>query len=572
MRWISIPFLFAVILKSYRDVAEKTKPRSMATIIRLLCIFVTGLGLYYALAKIDFKNLGQAFSRLRIGWFAGGVALFGFACVIAGWRLHLMVRLTRVVVHFQATLRTVLVGHFFYTVFLGAAGGDLAKTAVYTRWFRMPLPEVLVAFSLDRLLGLAGLLVFALMGVGLASANGAFARVGATELRIPPWMLVALTAAAIAALFVVWRWRPKGNSIFVRTWNSLTESGQRLLSSPRLAGSGLLSGVIVQAALSSVFAVNLRAVASVPIHWEEIFWVFPLLFALSALPISVGGLGVRETAALGLLGMFGIPPADAVAASLLTFATGLIWMLTGAIIFAREETLQARPLELARKISVVIPTLNEAQSLPSVVEHLRKVPEVSEIIVVDGGSSDGTARLAEALGCKVLVSPASRGGQLRTGAVAATEDVILLLHADTWLPAHAGSAIVNALRDSRVVAGAFWKIFRDPPFLLKGSRWKCALRFYLGGRFAADQGIFVRRASLEKIGGIPDQPLMEEFELCRRMRKIGRLALADATVETSARRFAARGIVRTYTRMWRVTLQYYLGTPPAELKRLYEVE
>jgi GT2 family glycosyltransferase len=87
-----------------------------------------------------------------------------------------------------------------------------------------------------------------------------------------------------------------------------------------------------------------------------------------------------------------------------------------------------------------------------------------------------------------------------------------------------------------------------------------------------DQAMFVRREVLQKIGGVPDVPLMEEFELCRRLRKIGRLALADATVTTSARRFAKLGVARTYLRMWRVTLSYWLGMKPRELRRIYERE
>ncbi|MBI3414001.1 MAG: TIGR04283 family arsenosugar biosynthesis glycosyltransferase [Verrucomicrobia bacterium] len=227
-------------------------------------------------------------------------------------------------------------------------------------------------------------------------------------------------------------------------------------------------------------------------------------------------------------------------------------------------------METSHRISVVIPTLNEAGALPATVASARRVPEVMEIIVVDGGSTDATLTVARELGCRVFSHARSRGGQLRAGAMLARGDVVLLLHADTWLPTDAGRAIANCLRDAKVVGGGFWKIFREPSWLMRGSRWRCAVRFYFGKRFMGDQAIFVRRAALEKIGGVPDVPLMEEFELCRRLRAVGRLALANVTVSTSARRFTERGVIRTYARMWRVTLQYWLGTPPEKLARLYE--
>jgi cellulose synthase/poly-beta-1,6-N-acetylglucosamine synthase-like glycosyltransferase len=146
----------------------------------------------------------------------------------------------------------------------------------------------------------------------------------------------------------------------------------------------------------------------------------------------------------------------------------------------------------------------------------------------------------------------------------------LLLHADTWLAPNATRAMLDCLRDHAVVGGGFWKEFRDPSFLLLGSKWKCSIRLWLGRRIAGDQGMFVRRSVLEYIGGIPDMVLMEEFALCSRLRREGRIALADAVVLTSARRFQKLGVFRTYMRMWWVTTRYRFGASPAELRKLYE--
>lgn len=221
-------------------------------------------------------------------------------------------------------------------------------------------------------------------------------------------------------------------------------------------------------------------------------------------------------------------------------------------------------------LSVIIPTLNEAEELPETVRRAQRVPEVIEIIVVDGESSDGTVRIAEGLGCRVLTASRSRGGQMRLGASQATGDVVVLLHADTWLPPKAGQAIFDCLRNAAVVGGGFWKRFRRRRFVMLGSRIRCAVHLHLAGLILGDQALFARRVVLEKVGGVPDLPLMEEFELCRRLRRVGRLALARATVTTSERRFAKFGVIRTYALMWRVTLLYYHGTPIERLRRLYE--
>lgn len=220
-------------------------------------------------------------------------------------------------------------------------------------------------------------------------------------------------------------------------------------------------------------------------------------------------------------------------------------------------------------ISVIIPVLNEVAALEETVRRVRRVPEVCEIIVVDGGSQDGTQSLARSLGCPVLTSTPGRGGQLRLGAQGATGDVVWLLHADTWVEPDAGQVLLRCLQDTSVVAGGFWKRFRERRWLLLGSRVKCAIRVWIGRRIVGDMAMFVRRDALEQIGGVPDMELMEDFELSRRLRKIGRLALADGVVTTSARRFIQKGVLATYLKMWQITMLYRLGRSPAELRRRY---
>ena len=222
------------------------------------------------------------------------------------------------------------------------------------------------------------------------------------------------------------------------------------------------------------------------------------------------------------------------------------------------------------KISVVIAALNEAAELPATLEKVRAVPEVIEIIVSDGGSTDDTCKLSAAAGARVVTGARGRGFQFRLGAEQAVSEVVLLLHADTWLPPNAGEAIAKVLQDQQIVGGAFYKTFREPHWLMRGSRFRCWWRMWTQQFAYGDQALFVRRDVLEKIGGVPAVPLMEEHELCRQLRRVGRLRLADATVTTSARRFRERGVLRTYWRMAVTNLRWQLGASPEELRRLYE--
>ena len=535
---------------------------------RLASVAVAAGALLYVFGRVEPPQLMHTLRNCRFGWLLAAISVYGAAFLPAAWRWHLMLRLPGTVVHFTATFVLSLIGHFFYTVFFGVAGGDLAKSGFHAKWYRFSVPEILAAAPLDRLLGFGGLIVFITLSFGLAAYNGAFAHLELGLSRVPVTWLGATVVLVLVGYFCFRRWgRGSGVSMWLQAF---ALGGRQVLTSRPILWQGLLCGFLVQVALAGSLALGLQAVSHSPLPWGRLAWTFPVITIISAIPFTVAGLGFREGAALTLLGMYGVSSADAVAASFLTLVVRLFWAVVGGLLFWRERRLQFNQRPLSKSISVVIPTLNEASSLRETIERLREIPEICEIVVVDGGSHDETRTVAAQLGCRVLTSPPGRGGQMRLGAAQSTGDVILLLHADTWLPAHAGKAIVNCLRDNHAVGGGFWKRFRDGGPLLLGSRFKCAIRLYCGRRILGDQAMFVRREVLEGIGGVPDMPLMEEFELCRRLRTAGRLALADATVITSARRFAKHGVIRTYLRMWRVTWQYRLGTPPQDLRRIYE--
>jgi rSAM/selenodomain-associated transferase 2 len=541
---------------------------------RLLALTVTGALLFLVFRQLPLGNLGESLGHLRPGWFAAAFAIYGAALVLGGLRSHSAYRLTDRAVHASASCRAFFAGHFFFVVLFGAAAGDVAKSAVYARWYQFRMAEVLAAAPLDRFFGFAGTTALALGVTALVMASGGFQAL--EKLHLPalgPWLWILSALIILALCLLVW-WAPQGEAAWKRTIQTFRAGVLRLTRTPRLAANGFIFAFLAQSALSAVIALNLAAVTQSQLDWARIVWTFPVITIIGCVPFTVAGAGVREAAALTFLGLYNVPPGDCVAAALLTLVTKLTWAMIGGAVLWREESLyRARPNHFqAQSVSVVIPTLNEAANLAETIQQARLSSHVCEIIVVDGGSVDSTAELARNLGCQVLTHPAGRGGQLRAGAAQAKGDVILLLHADTFLPSNSCDAMLNCLRDRAVVAGGFWKIFQKPSFLMLGSKIRCGIRLVFGGRIAGDQGMFIRREVLSAIGGVPDVELMEDFELSRRLRQVGRLALADATVVTSARRFRRLGVVRTYLRMWWVTTLYRFGVPPQQLRKIYERE
>ena len=530
---------------------------------------VSAVSLYLVFHKQPVGKLWTIFKHTDPFLLLAGLAVFGLALLCSAIRWHLVLRMTGCSTHFGATARTTFVSHTFSVFLFGPLGADVGRTTLYSRWYHQPMPRILLSISLDRILTLFGWGTFVGMGMIIAVQKG-FMPLGKLAGRMNAgWLLGGVLVCGAGAWMAV-RHVKQSRSIVGRAGRPFLDGLKQLASRPGLSFTGWLLTLASQIVLVATSILFLQAVSPQPIPWWRILWIFPVVMFLGTLPISAAGLGVREGASMVMLSWYHIPAEDAVAASLLTFVAFLVWSVPGAFILARHEREYKKHARAApESISVVIATLDEAAELPATLERLSRVAEVREIIVVDAGSADATTALAERAGCRVLMCGPGRGGQMRLGAEGATGDVVLFLHADSWVTPQAGSAIFLALKDKGVVAGGFWKVFRERRFLLRGSRFKCASRLYFGGLILGDQGFFVLREELQAAGGVPEMPLMEEFELCRRLRKAGRLALADAVVTTSARRFLDGGIIRTYARMWKLALTYQLGKPAEELKSEY---
>jgi rSAM/selenodomain-associated transferase 2 len=216
------------------------------------------------------------------------------------------------------------------------------------------------------------------------------------------------------------------------------------------------------------------------------------------------------------------------------------------------------------KLSVVIPALDEAERIETAIRGAFDPPldgdtTTVEVIVVDGGSADATAQVAAAAGARVLRGERGRARQLAAGVCASDGEVVLFLHADTRLPRGWRAAVCDALCDPGVVGGAFRLRFDEQAPVFRFIEFGARLRARLWRMPYGDQALFVRRSTLDAIGGIPDVPVMEDVDLVQRMKRAGRLALLDATVVTSARRYRAGGPLRTMLRHWVTAAAWTLG-------------
>lgn len=220
-------------------------------------------------------------------------------------------------------------------------------------------------------------------------------------------------------------------------------------------------------------------------------------------------------------------------------------------------------------LSIVIPALNEAAGIDATLQALQPLRTRGvELLLADGGSVDGTAALARTSVDALVDAPRGRALQMNAGAARARAEALLFLHADTRLPPLADVLVLQAL-----AAGACWGRFdvriEGRPWMLRVVATLMNLRSRASGIATGDQAIFVTREAFERVGGFPAQPLMEDVEISRRLKRQGPPACLSAKVCTSGRRWEQRGVWRTILLMWQLRWRYWRGESPARLAKAY---
>lgn len=223
------------------------------------------------------------------------------------------------------------------------------------------------------------------------------------------------------------------------------------------------------------------------------------------------------------------------------------------------------------KLSIIIPVLNEAQALPGLFEHLLPLARHGcEIIMVDGGSVDATPTLVACAGFRLIQATRGRASQMNAGAAIASGDALLFLHADTRLPDGACGLVPRALANPDKCWGRFDVCISGHSFMLRVVACLINLRSRLTAIATGDQALFMTRAAFDLVGGFPDQPLMEDVELCTRLRRLSRPVCITRRAVTSGRRWERHGVWRTIVLMWRLRWDYWRGVPAQLLARRYQ--
>jgi rSAM/selenodomain-associated transferase 2 len=224
------------------------------------------------------------------------------------------------------------------------------------------------------------------------------------------------------------------------------------------------------------------------------------------------------------------------------------------------------------QVSIIIPAFNEPYIINNTIEHLNCLSTTirTEIILVDGHISQTTLKAVKDKKVQKISSPRGRGIQMNAGAKVASGEILLFLHADTYLIENAPELIIKTLQDQNAVAGAFDLGIHSHKAVFRLIEKMVYIRSRLTQIPYGDQGIFIKRKFFEILGGYNPMPLMEDVDLMRRVKKAGgKIALVNRKIFTSPRRWEKEGVIFCTLRNWTLILLYIIGVPAEKLSKFY---
>lgn len=311
---------------------QKTPSTPALIAQRLLGLAVSCLVLWLVLRRLDTGALKEVLQRCDPLWLVFAFVAYACATTFAALRWHKMLLTTKTEVDQATTFRFAFIGNFFNALLFGPAGGDIIKTSLYAQWFQRPLPDVIAASFLDRMLGLGGSILLGLTGLIFAFAADGGEQLHHITFHSPAFTTVVLCALVIGLIYWWWK-RRRRESFLGQTATALTNAVRELRKNPLTAFAGLIYGFILQVCFCLVLAFCLRSISVDAIPWLKLAWTFPVIGIVATLPVTVAGAGVREGASVALFGLYGVKPAECVAAALLTLLIYVLWALIGAGVF-----------------------------------------------------------------------------------------------------------------------------------------------------------------------------------------------------------------------------------------------